>query len=189
MKRSRWKSIHNMGPTAKIGRSNARGKAGIDAPARHISSPAAAHRGEREAKSSLGDVLARLRLKSRRVTGARLAILEVLLRHPHPLSIKEISAALAKGNCDMATIYRSIHLLGEMGMVKRSDFGDGRARFELVREGDDGHHHHLVCIRCSEIVEIEDCFPRELEEKIRLRNGFKSITHKLEFFGVCPRCQ
>ena len=74
-------------------------------------------------------------------------------------------------------------------MVKRFDFGDGVARFELVREGEDGHHHHLVCVHCSQIVEIKDCFPRELEKEIALRNGFKSITHKLEFFGVCPRCQ
>ena len=140
-------------------------------------------------REPLSDLTGRLRQRSRKVTGARQAVLEVLRRHPHPLTNREIHAALPKGNCDLATIYRSIHLLEEMGMVKRFDFGDGVGRFELVNEGEDGHHHHLICVRCSQIVEIEDCFPRELEKEIAGRNGFKSITHKLEFFGVCPHCQ
>jgi len=131
----------------------------------------------------------RLRKRFRRVTGPRQAILETLRQHAHPLTNKEIFAAMPKGNCDLATIYRAMHLLEEMGMVKRFHFGDGSARFELVSEGEDGHHHHLVCVRCSQIVEIEDCFPRALEEAIAARNGFKAITHIFEFCGVCPRCQ
>jgi Fur family ferric uptake transcriptional regulator len=82
-----------------------------------------------------------------------------------------------------------MHLLEAMGMVQRFHFGQGGARYELIEEGDDGHHHHLVCVECSAVVEIEDCFPSELEARIATRNGFKAVTHKLEFFGVCPRCQ
>ena len=131
----------------------------------------------------------RLRRQSRKITGPRAAILGILQRHPHPLTNKEILAAMPKGSCDLATIYRSMHLLQEMGMVKRFDFGDGTARFELVGEGDDGHHHHLVCTKCSEVVEIGECFPSEIEQRIAKANGFKSVTHKLEFFGICPECQ
>ena len=106
----------------------------------------------------------RLRGQSHKITVPRAAILEILRQHPHPLTNREIMAALPKGGCDLATIYRSMHLLEKMGMVKRFDFGDGAARFELVGEGDDGHHHHLVCTRCSEVVEIEECFPSEVEQ-------------------------
>ncbi len=109
--------------------------------------------------------------------------------HLHFAINKEILAALPKGECDLATIYRSMHLLEKMGMVKRFDFGDGTARFELVGEGDDGHHHHLVCTNCSAVVEIEECFPGEIEKRIAAANGFKAVTHKLEFFGICPDCQ
>ena len=130
-----------------------------------------------------------LRQKSRRVTASRQAILEILRRHAHPLSNKEIHAALPNRDCDLATVYRSMHLLESMGMVKRFDLGDGVGRFELLVEGDDGHHHHLVCTRCAEVVELEECFINELEEQIAARNGFKSVTHKLEFFGICPGCQ
>jgi len=139
--------------------------------------------------AALPELAARLRRKSRKLTGPRQAILEILRRQSHPLSNKEIFAALPKKDCDLATVYRSMHLLEGMGMVKRFDLGDGVARFELLKEGDDGHHHHLVCTRCAEVVELEECFTGELEEKIAVRNGFKAITHKLEFFGICPECQ
>lgn len=147
---------------------------------------ACSHRHEPEPLAAL---TGRLRQHARKITGPRQAILDVLRRLPHPLTNKEIHAALPKGDCDLATIYRSMHLLEEMGMVQRFDFGDGAARFELMGADDDGHHHHLVCVRCTEIVELEDCFPRELEQRIAARNGFTAITHKLEFFGLCPGCQ
>jgi Fur family transcriptional regulator, ferric uptake regulator len=140
-------------------------------------------------RANLKDLTARLREQSRKITGPRQAILEILHAHPHPLTNKEILAALPKGDCDLATVYRSMHLLESIGLVKRFDFGDGTARYELVGDGDDGHHHHLICTQCSEVVEIEECFPQELEARIAEKNGFKSITHKLEFFGLCPECQ
>ena len=140
-------------------------------------------------QSPLPELTNRLRRKLRKVTGPRQAILEILRRHNGPVSIKEIQARLADSRCDLATIYRSMHLLEEMAMVKRFDFGSGGARFELLPEGDDGHHHHLVCTNCADVVELEECFPKELERRIAARNGFKSVTHKLEFFGLCPRCQ
>jgi len=131
----------------------------------------------------------RLRGQSRKITGPRQAILEILRRHPHPMTNREILAAMPRGRCNLATIYRAMHLLGGMGMVKRFDFGDGAARFELVGEDDDGHHHHLVCTRCAEVIEIDECFLREMESRIGAANGFKAVTHKLEFFGICPACQ
>jgi Fur family ferric uptake transcriptional regulator len=136
--------------------------------------------------SELGE---RLRRESHKLTGPRQSILGVLRQHARPLSNKQIHAALAGGECDLATVYRSMRLLEKIGIVKRFDFGDGRARYELLRNGDDGHHHHLVCTRCAEVVELHECFTRELEERIATRNGFQAVTHRLEFFGVCPACQ
>jgi len=131
----------------------------------------------------------RLRRQSRKITGPRAAILEILRHHPHPLTNKEIFAGMPKGSCDLATIYRSMHLLEKMGMVRRFHFHDGAARFELVEENSQSHHHHLVCTECSEAVKVEECFPAELQEKIAARSGFKAVTHRLEFFGICPDCQ
>jgi Fur family transcriptional regulator, ferric uptake regulator len=146
---------------------------------------------KRRAKTSeLPDLTEKLRLKLRRVTIPRQAILHILRTHRRrPLTIKEIHKTLSPGHCDLATVYRSVHLLERMGIVKRFNLGEGAARFELLGEGDDGHHHHLVCTRCSDIVEIEECFPEELQARIATENGYAKVTHRLEFFGVCPRCQ
>jgi len=145
-----------------------------------------AHSHKRQTLSALAN---RLRRQSRKITGPRAAILEILRKHPHPLTNKEILAAMPEGLCDLATIYRAMHLLQELGMVKRFDFGDGTARFELVDEGSDGHHHHLVCTGCAKVVEIEECFSHELQKRVEAENGFRGVTHKLEFFGLCPGCQ
>lgn len=137
----------------------------------------------------LSDLTARLRERDQRVTGARQAILEVLRAHAGPLSSKEILARLPAGRCDLATVYRSMHLLRRLGLVQRYDLGDGVARFELLAEGDDGHHHHLVCRRCAQVIELEECSLAEVESELARRNGFAQLSHRLEFFGVCPDCQ
>jgi Fur family ferric uptake transcriptional regulator len=137
----------------------------------------------------LPELTDRLRGKSRRITGQRETILHILRSHPHPMSSKEVQSSLGTKDCDLATIYRSLHLLVNIGIVKRFDLGDGVARYELMGTDDDGHHHHLICRNCAEVVEIEDCFPRELEDEIARRNGYAKVTHRLEFFGLCPRCR
>ncbi len=123
------------------------------------------------------------------MTGARQAVLGALRQECHPLSIKEVFQKLPGGDCDLATVYRCMHLLEGLGMVKRFDLGDGVARFELLPEGDSGHHHHLVCTQCAEVVELDDCAMSELDEKIGSRCGFSQVTHRLEFFGLCPECR
>jgi Fur family ferric uptake transcriptional regulator len=140
-------------------------------------------------RQELSTLTRRLHRESRRITGPRAAILDILRHHPHPLTPRAIFAELPAGECNLATIYRAMQLLQKLGMVQRFDFGDGTARFELVAEGDDGHHHHLICTKCAGVVEIETCFPTELEREIARENGFESVTHRLEFYGVCPDCQ
>lgn len=137
----------------------------------------------------LAELTDQLRKQSRKITGPRQAILDVLRRHAHPLTNREIHQALGKSDCDLATIYRNMHTLEKMGLVKRFDFGDGTARFELIHGGGDSHHHHLICTGCSMVVEVDECFPAELENAIAQRHGFSHVRHTLEFFGLCPRCQ
>ncbi|RME92974.1 MAG: transcriptional repressor [Verrucomicrobia bacterium] len=137
---------------------------------------------------SMSELAERLRRESRRLTGPRQAILEVLRQHRRPLSNKEI-LELLPGDCDLATVYRAMHLLRRLGLVQRYDLGDGVARHELLAPDDDGHHHHLVCRRCARVVELEDCGLAAFEESLVARSGFTQVTHRLEFFGVCPDCQ
>jgi Fur family ferric uptake transcriptional regulator len=137
----------------------------------------------------LNELTDKLRQGSRKITGPRQAILEVLRKHASPLTNKEIHAALGKADCDLATIYRNMHTLEEMGLVRRYDFGDGAARFELASDSDQAHHHHIVCTQCALIVEVDDCFPTEFQDAVASRHGFANVSHRLEFFGICPKCQ
>ena len=137
-------------------------------------------------RQNLADLTARLRQHAQRITGPRQLILEVLRREDHPLTARQFHGQL---DCDLATVYRSLRLLEEMAMVKRFDFGDGTARFELLGQNDDGHHHHLVCRECSTVVEIGECFSGNLEQRIAQKHGFAGVSHRLEFFGLCPDCQ
>jgi Fur family ferric uptake transcriptional regulator len=137
----------------------------------------------------LPELADRLRDRRLKLTRARQGILEVLRQHAHPISAREVFEELPSRTGDLATVYRSLRLLESMRMAKRFDLGDGVARFELLVEGDDGHHHHLICTQCSGVVEIEGCLIEELERGIAAQNGFKSVTHRLEFYGLCPKCQ
>ncbi|MEK7781952.1 MAG: Fur family transcriptional regulator [Verrucomicrobiota bacterium] len=132
---------------------------------------------------------AKLRQESCKLTGPRRAVLHVLEQQACPLTNKEIFRALPKGNCDLATVYRSVQMLERLGLVKRFHFGDGAARYALLEEGHAAHQHHLVCTCCTRIVEIGECIVRELEERVVSRSKFKAVTHRLEFFGICPACQ
>jgi Fur family ferric uptake transcriptional regulator len=131
----------------------------------------------------------RLRRHSRKITGPRQAILKILHRQSRPLTTREILAAINDRKCDLATIYRAMHLLEKMQIVKRVHFGDGAVRFELAEDGNDGHHHHLVCTKCGAVVAIEECFLREIESRLATANGFTAVTHRLEFFGICSSCR
>jgi Fur family ferric uptake transcriptional regulator len=150
------------------------------------SKPKPPHPTHRRELSALTDCLRR---QARRITGPRRAILKILQERARPLSNKEILTALPRGQCNLATIYRAMHLLQKMGLVKQFDFGDGTARFELICAGRESHHHHLVCTQCSDVIEIEACGAKSFERRIAAAHGFKAVTHKLEFFGICPECQ
>jgi Fur family ferric uptake transcriptional regulator len=147
----------------------------------------------REAKPTevkSGDWHSRLRQESRKLTAPRRAILQVLGEQARPLTNKEIFQYLPKGHCNLATIYRSMPMLERLGLVKRFDFGEGAARYALLEEGCDSHHrHHLVCTRCRRMVEVGECIVRELEARVAAASQFQAVTHRLEFFGICPACQ
>jgi Fe2+ or Zn2+ uptake regulation protein len=114
---------------------------------------------------SLAELTVRLRRHDRKITGQRQAILEILRRAAHPMSNKQVLTALPRGECDLATIYRSMHVRKMREWLSGSIWGRRRP-VRVSRGGQDGHHHHLICKRCSEVVEIEDCFPAELRSEL-----------------------
>lgn len=84
------------------------------------------------------------------------------------------------------TVYRTLELLCDLGLMRPIYQGTGAAHFILM---DQGHHHHLICSRCERVVEFDECVVGDLPDVIGRRFGFEMQGHILEFFGVCPECQ
>jgi Fur family transcriptional regulator, ferric uptake regulator len=124
-----------------------------------------------------------------RLTKARRLILAILWSSRRPLSASEILSRLdrRKIRVDKTTVYREIAFLKGLDMVREIQFGEGQQRYELTPED---HHHHIVCVRCRRVDDI--VLEKDLdgaEEKIARLKSFRVISHSLEFFGLCSRCQ
>ena len=87
----------------------------------------------------------------------------------------------------VATVYRTMKLLSESGLVHTQNFGDGQARYEVAvgRE----HHDHLICTGCGAIVEFENDRIEALQDAVARKHGFKVTSHKMELYGLCRSCQ
>ncbi len=85
-----------------------------------------------------------------------------------------------------ATVYRTMKLLVDGGIVHELRFGDGYTRYELADE--DAHHDHLICLECSKITEFEEPLIEELQDRVADRYGFEVHQHKHELYGVCQEC-
>ena len=91
-------------------------------------------------------------------------------------------------NIGLATIYRTLNLLKDAGLVEQSSFADGRAVFEVLKPGD--HHDHLICVDCGKVVEFENEDIEDLQRKVAKEKGFDLTSHRLDLYGRCqtPSC-
>ena len=122
-----------------------------------------------------------------RYTDDRAAVFSVLQRSRAPLAASDIAKNRLARNVDKVTVYRTLETFQKAGLARRTDLQRGRAYFELAANGAD--HHHLVCVRCEKITDIEGCDYQTLKSKALRRSGFAAVTgHSLELFGVCGPC-
>ena len=89
-------------------------------------------------------------------------------------------ASEVDANISMSTVYRTVKLFEEAGIIARLDLGDGRARYEQTP---DEHHDHLIDVTTGNIIEFHDPEIEALQEKIAKRLGYRLIDHRLELFG------
>jgi Fur family transcriptional regulator, ferric uptake regulator len=123
-----------------------------------------------------------------KVTRPREKILSILERSGRRhLSAEDVYKALLNNGDDvgLATVYRVLTQFEEAGLVFRRHFETGQSVFEL-NSGD--HHDHLVCIRCSRVVEFADPLIEERQGAIAAAHGFRIENHSLVIYGVCAQC-
>jgi len=96
----------------------------------------------------------------------------------------------------LTSIYRTLDLFTQIGVVQKFDFGDGRARYELTNNPiKKDHHHHLVCIKCKTIIDYTDFLNEELElmkkteQALSEKHNFRILHHTIHFYGLCNNCR
>jgi len=133
----------------------------------------------------------KLKKSGYKLTPQRQAIVDTILdsvgKH---LTVEEIFDIVKKKRPEigLATVYRTIVLMHEENLVTRLDLKDGTARYELTREDEHHTHHHLVCIKCSQVLEFMDDLLDPIEEEIGNKYNFRVLDHSLKFYGICNEC-
>jgi Fur family transcriptional regulator, ferric uptake regulator len=124
-----------------------------------------------------------------RAGGARTAVVELLAGQSCCLSAQEISDELrAKGtDVGLASVYRALDLLHEMGLVQRVEIGDGGSRYEPIVPGGE-HHHHAVCDSCGRVTAFEDERLERTLERLAGRLRHSMSGHDIVIHGDCARC-
>ena len=121
--------------------------------------------------------------KGLRITEQRRVIARVLSEsedHPDVEALHARAAAIDSG-ISIATVYRTVRLFEEAGILERHDFGDGRARYEAAAET---HHDHLIDVETGNVIEFVDEELEELQKRIAARLGFRLVDHRMELYGV-----
>ena len=120
-----------------------------------------------------------------RLTGQRRAVVQVLENssdHPNVAELHERALDLDP-QLSIATVYRTVKLLEEVGLIEKHDFGDGLARYE---DAEREHHDHLIDVNSGRVIEFVDEEIEELQVKIARRLGYELRGHRMELYGV-PR--
>jgi Fur family ferric uptake transcriptional regulator len=117
-----------------------------------------------------------------RMTGQRRVIAQVLSEADDHPDVEELHrrAAARDSRISLSTVYRTVRLLEEAGILERHEFGDGRARYEPA--GHD-HHDHLINTATGEVIEFKNEEIERLQERVARELGFRLIGHRLELFG------
>jgi Fur family ferric uptake transcriptional regulator len=121
--------------------------------------------------------------KGLRMTGQRRVIARVLSEsHDHP-DAEELHrrAVVIDPHISIATVYRTVRLLEESGILERHDFRDGRSRYEEMTET---HHDHLIDVQSGRVIEFQNDQIEELQRQVAEKLGYKLVDHRLELYAV-----
>ena len=118
-----------------------------------------------------------------KMTGQRRVIARVLSDADDHPDVEELykRSSQVDNNISIATVYRTVRLFEEAGLLDRHDFGDGRARYE---EASGEHHDHLIDVKSGKVIEFHDEEIENLQHKIASKLGYKLVGHRMELYGA-----
>lgn len=128
--------------------------------------------------------LERLQLRGRRATSPRRMVLEAMESLGEHFSAEELAARVP--TVGRATVYRTLRLLQDEGLLCRVQLERGGLNYRLTQRG---HHHHLTCTACGAIQDFGDFEISATLEEIAARSGFRMTGHWIEMYGRCAGCE
>ncbi len=116
-------------------------------------------------------------------------ITELFFRVDKHLSVEELYNEVKEIDPDISfsTVYRALKLLESAGLAISRKFRDGIMRFEPVHPGE--HHDHLICVKCSKIIEFNDKKIEDMQKQIIKKYRFRLLNYRLELYGYCDKCR
>lgn len=133
-------------------------------------------------------ILAKLRNRKCRITPQRIAILNVFLNSSDHPSVEEVYSQVKADfpTTSPATVYKTVHLLKEIGEILEIETADNRHRYDGKKPYP---HPHLICTLCKNIIDPELSLLPKITAEVETMSGFRVTSHQLSFYGVCPDCQ
>ncbi|HSW36213.1 MAG TPA: Fur family transcriptional regulator [Candidatus Limnocylindrales bacterium] len=130
----------------------------------------------------------RLRQRGYKLTQPRLAILEYLVEKAKHQDVQGIYTSIQKKHpgIGMATVYRTVDLFMEIGVLRTLTFKNNSPRYEIAWPDD--HHHHLTCTGCGQMIEFSSCSFQQITAEIEKATRFTIQEHTLEAYGLCSQC-
>ncbi|HEY0443746.1 MAG TPA: transcriptional repressor [Candidatus Limnocylindrales bacterium] len=137
--------------------------------------------------SDSGSLVAALDAAGHRLTGPRRAILGLIAGRDGHFTAADLVADVRDHDLGIgrATVFRSLDVLLELGVVERIDLPSGDHAYVACEPT---HHHHVVCSRCGRAADIEDAGLGAVVDDVERRTGYRIDRHRLELFGLCPVC-
>jgi Fur family ferric uptake transcriptional regulator len=134
-----------------------------------------------------GDIVKKLTEQGYRLTPQRIMIISAIENSDGHISAEEIYAQVIARypQVNISTVYRTLELLKQLGLVTETDFGEGRVRYHPVGKG---HHHHLVCQDCGAIIDLNESMLAPLKDVLLREYGFSADLRHLAIFGRCVKC-
>jgi len=128
-----------------------------------------------------------LKEASLKATPGRILVLKYFRDFPTPGNADTIYKKIGREKIDLATIYRILNSFSNHKLIQRVEIGGASVYYELA---DKSHHHHLICLKCNKIRDIQGCDFEEILSKVRKENSdFGDIkSHSFEVFGICKDC-
>lgn len=139
-------------------------------------------------KSRLNQMIYKLKENQHRITPQRMAVLKILAESKGHPTVEKIYEQVKKHflTTSLATVYKSVALIKELGEVLELGFTDGSNRYD----GNKPYPHpHLVCIECRTIMDPSLSALTDVTQELIQETGFRITNHRLDFFGICPECQ